>query len=131
MKIKPSKSKGLSSIKGKLTDQFFFFGNEIISTVMERPVKSLSWWYNTSLKDTEQGEQLKKDGIIGLQSMDKTFLPGRLKLWCMQCGLLPCLMWPLALYISKIEKLEKLIGSFVRKWLGLPRCLSSVDLYSK
>ncbi|KAK0145573.1 hypothetical protein N1851_015527 [Merluccius polli] len=30
-----------------------------------------------------------------------------------------------------VERLEKMINSFVRKWLGVPRCLSSVALYGK
>ncbi|KAK0156143.1 hypothetical protein N1851_000566 [Merluccius polli] len=52
----------------------------------------------------------------------------------MQYGLLPRLMWPLTLYevpLSKVEKLERLVSSHARKWLGLPRCLSSIGLYGK
>ena len=52
----------------------------------------------------------------------------------MQYGLLPRLLWPLTLYevpLSKVEKLERLVNSYVRKWLGLPRCLSSIRLYGK
>ena len=61
-------------------------------------------------------------------------LPGKLKLWCMQFGLLPRFMWPLTLYEvppSKVEKLEKLISSYASKWLGLPRCISSIGFYGK
>ena len=57
-----------------------------------------------------------------------------LKLWCMQFGLLPRLMWPLTLYevpISKVEKLERVVSSYIRKWLGLPRCLSTIGLYGR
>lgn len=52
----------------------------------------------------------------------------------MQFGLLPCLMWPLTLHevpISKVEKLERLVSSYAKKWLGLPRCFSSIGLYGK
>ena len=55
-----------------------------------------------------------------------------LKLWCLQFGLLPRLMWPLTIYevpMSKVEKLERLISSFAKKWLGLPKCFSSIGLY--
>src|SRR4029434_9154492 len=33
--------------------------------------------------------------------------------------------------ISKVEKLERLVSSYARKWLGLPRCLSRIWLYGK
>ncbi|XP_049901864.1 uncharacterized protein LOC126391274 [Epinephelus moara] len=33
--------------------------------------------------------------------------------------------------ISKVDKLERLVSSFARKWLGLPRCLSNIGLYGK
>lgn len=59
---------------------------------------------------------------------------GKLKLWCMQYGLLPRQLWHLTLYevpLSKVEKLERLVRSYVRKWLGLPRCLRSIGLYGK
>ena len=43
-------------------------------------------------------------------------------------------MWPLTIYevpISRIDKLERLVSSFARKWLGFPRCLSNIALYGK
>ena len=43
-------------------------------------------------------------------------------------------MWLLTVYevpLSKVERMEKIINSFVRKWLGVPRCLSSVAMYGK
>lgn len=79
-------------------------------TVMEKPVKSLGHWY------------------------DKSMLPGMLQLWCFQFGLLPWLMWILTIYkvrVSKVEKLERVISSFVKKWLGLPRRMSNIALYGK
>lgn len=97
-------------------------------------MKSLGRWYSTSLKDTEQLDQLRKDVISGLKSIDRTTLSGKLKLYCMQFGFLPCLMWTLSQYaapISKVENLERLINSYITKWLGLPRCLSSLWLYDK
>lgn len=134
MKIKPSKSRSISIIKGKLSDHRFHIGEEPIPTVSEKPVKSLGRWYDASLKDKEQVEQLRKEVASGLEKIDRTLLPGKLKLWCMQYGLLPRLLWPLTLYevpLSKVEKLERLVSSYVRKWLGLPRCLSSIGLYGK
>ncbi|KAK0156516.1 Retrovirus-related Pol polyprotein from type-1 retrotransposable element R2 [Merluccius polli] len=134
MKIKPSKSRSISIVKGKLSDHRFHIGEEPIPMVSEKPVKSLGRWYDSSLKDKEQVEQLRKEVASGLENIDRTLLPGKLKLWCMQYGLLPRLLWPLTLYevpLSKVEKLERLVNSYVKKWLGLPRCLSSIGLYGK
>lgn len=41
-------------------------------------------------------------------------------------------MWPLTMYdltLTRVEKMEMMITSYVRKWLGLPRCFSSVSKY--
>lgn len=31
--------------------------------------------------------------------------------------------------MTKVEKLERTVCSYIKKWLGLPRCLSSIGLY--
>ena len=72
--------------------------------------------------------------IKGLEVIDKSMLPGKLKIWCLQFGLLPRIMWPLTIYdltLTRVEKMERMISSYVRKWLGVPRCLSSVALYGQ
>ncbi len=41
-------------------------------------------------------------------------------------------MWPISMYevtLSHANRLERLVNVQVRKWLGLPRCLSSIGLY--
>ena len=92
MKIKPSKSRSISIVKGKLSDHRFHIGKEPIPMVSEKPVKSLGRWYDASLKDKEQVEHLRKEVATGLENIDRTLLPGKLKLWCMQYRLLPCLL---------------------------------------
>ena len=132
MKFKPSKSRSISIIKGKVVDQRFCIGETPIPMVSEQPVKSLGRWYNANLKDADQVDQLREQTIKGLVTIDKTLLPGKLKVWCLQFGLLPRLMWPLTIYevpITKVEKLERTISSYIKKWLGLPRCLSNIGLY--
>ncbi len=134
MEIKPSKSRSISIVKGKLSEHRFYVGEEPIPTVAEKPVKSLGRWYHATLKDSEQVDQLGQDTMSGLESINKTMLPGRLKLWCLQFGLLPRLMWPLTIYevpISKVEKLERVVSSFAKKWLGLPRCFTNIGLYGR
>jgi hypothetical protein len=100
--------------------------------VSEQPVKSLGRWYDASLKDKDQVQQLRKDISSSLQSIDNTQLPGKLKAWCLQFGLLPRVLWPLALYevpISTVEKMERGVTGYLKKWLGVPRCLTTIGLY--
>lgn len=133
-KIKPSKSQSISIVKGVLKDTRFYIGDDPIPTVSEQPVKSLGRWYSASLKDKQQVQQLKQDIVNGLEKINKTLLPGKLKLWCLQFGLLPRTMWPLTIYevpITTVEKMEHIITSYMKKWLGVPRCLSNIALYGK
>ena len=132
MEIKPSKSRSISIVKGQLANERFHINNEPIPTVLEKPIKSLGRWYSAELKDSKQVEQLRQDTISGLKQINNTALPGKLKLWCFQFGLLPRLMWPISIYevaLSHANRLERLVNTQVRKWLGLPRCLSSIGLY--
>jgi len=66
--------------------------------------------------------------------MNSYALPGKLKLRCFQFVLLPRLLWLLTVYkvyLTTVDKLEALISSYIRKWLGVPHCLSREGLYSK
>lgn len=47
---------------------------------MEKPVKSLGRWYDVTLKDTEQVDQLRQETLSGLERIDKSLRPGKLKL---------------------------------------------------
>lgn len=114
MKIKPSKSRSISIVKGVLRDIRFYIRDDPIPTVSEQPVKILGRWYNSSLKDKEQVQQLRQEIVNGLNNIDKTLLPGKLKLWCLQFGLLPRTMWPLTVYevpLTTLEKKERTITS--------------------
>lgn len=93
----------ISIVKGKLSDHRFHIGEEP-TTVSEKPVESLGRWYDASLRDKEQVDQLRKEVASGLENIEGTLLPGKLKLWCMQYGLLPRLMWPLTLYVSHSQR---------------------------
>ncbi|KAF0045901.1 hypothetical protein F2P81_002430 [Scophthalmus maximus] len=109
MEIKPSKSRSISIVKGQIVNERFHINNELIQTILENPIKSLGRWYKPDLKDSEQVEQLKHDAISGLKQINSTALPGRLKLWCFQFGLLARLMWPISMYevtLSHANQLE-------------------------
>ncbi len=117
-----------------LRDTRFYIGDDPIPTVSEQPAKSLGRWYNSSLKDKEQVQQLRQEIINSLNNIDKTLLPGKLKLWCLQFGLLPRTMWPLTVYevpLTTVEKMEWTITSYAKWWLGVPRCLTNISLYGK
>lgn len=121
MKINPFKWRSIPIIKGKLSDQRFFINEEPIPMVSEKPFKSLGRCYDASLKDHEQVQQLKQDIGRGLENINQSMLHGKLKLWCPQFGLLPWLMWPLTVVdipLTRVEKMERMISSYVRKWLG-------------
>ncbi len=71
MKLKLSKSMSISIIKGKFVDQRVRIKEMSIPLVSELPFKSLWQWYNMSFKDSDQGDQLRKEAIKGLFSIDK------------------------------------------------------------
>ncbi len=133
MKINPSKSRGISIVTGKLVDQRFCINDEPIPTILEKPIKSLGRHYDRSLKDCGQVQQLIREIKRGLETINQSMLPGgKLKLWCLQVGLLPRLIWPLTVAdtpLTKVEKMERKISSYVRKWLGASQCLNSISLY--
>lgn len=79
-------------------------------------------------------QHLKQDITNSLEIINKTPLPGKLKLWCLQFGLLPRVIWPLTMYevpMTTVEKMERTVTSYVKKWLGVPRCLTNISLYGK
>ncbi len=134
LKIKPNKSRSISIVKGELKNVRFSIDDDPIPTVSEQPVKSLGRWYNASLRDKDQVKQIRQDITSSLENINKTLLPGKLKLWCLQFGLLPRVIWPLTIYevpITTVEKMERTITSYVKRWLGVPRCLTNISLYGK
>lgn len=77
MKVKPSKSRSISVVKGKLAEHHFYISGEPIPTVAEKPIKSLGRWYDASLRDTTQVDQIREDTISSLKTIDNSLLPGR------------------------------------------------------
>ncbi|KAI4902387.1 hypothetical protein NFI96_019478 [Prochilodus magdalenae] len=67
-------------------------------------------------------------------AVDKSGLPGKFKAWMYQHGILPQLLWPLLVYdvpVTTVEGFEKKVTQYLRRWLGLPRSLSSIALYGR
>ncbi|KAK0142515.1 hypothetical protein N1851_019559 [Merluccius polli] len=64
-----------------------------------------------------------------LSKVDKTGLPGRFKAWIYQHSILPRILWLLLVYAVPTTPVGALKISYLRRWLGLPRSLSSAALY--
>lgn len=80
MKIKPSKSRSISIIKGRQTSLFLHWGRTHTNGDRETSQKPIGRWYDVTLKDTEQVDQLRQETLSGLERIDKSLRPGRLKL---------------------------------------------------
>ena len=133
MKAKPSKSRSLSIVKGKVKAVQFQLKQDCIPTVKEEPVKSLGRWYSIPLTDRHRGVEVEKKLKEGLQAIDGVDLLGKHKAWCFQFGLLPRILWPLQVYeiaLSRVERMEQCVNKFIRKWLGVPPSFSTVGLHS-
>ena len=63
MKVKPSKSRSLSIVIGKVVDKNFAINEEVMPTVLE---KSLGRWYDGSLRNKSQVGKLRQETRQGL-----------------------------------------------------------------
>ena len=75
-----------------------------------------------------------KQLMDGLAKVDQGQLPGKYKVWCYQFTLYRRVMWPLKMSeipSSTMSKMDRKANSFIRKWLGLPRCLSEMGIFVK
>ena len=118
MKVKSSKSRSLSIIKGKCQEIKFAINNNVIPTICEKSVKSLGRCYSLPLTDRHRWQDLLKQLKDGLLSTDKCDLIAKGKLWCVYFGLIPRLAWPMQIYevsLSRIEKMESLISKFSKE----------------
>ena len=134
MKFKASKSRSLTFRNGKQIQRRFKIGGDHIPTIKEEPVKSLGRLYSGNLTDRHEGVLIQKQAEEGLASIQRSNLPGKFKVWCLQFGLYPRLAWPLLIYdvaLSRVEIIEQKCSKFIRKWLGLPRILNTAALYRR
>lgn len=133
MHFKPEKSRSLVLKRGKVTDRFqFSLAGTKIPSITEKPVKSLGKMFNCSLKDAASIRATNEQLEGWLTTVDKSGLPGKFKAWVYQHGILPRILWPLLVYdfpISTVEGFERRVSGHLRRWLGLPRSLSSIALY--
>ena len=134
LKVKPEKCRSLIISKGKLSRRTIEMNGEPITSITEKPVRYLGKTYNVTLNEHEQIDQAATDLRDGLKKIEKSRVPGRYKCWMVQHMLLPRIMWPLTVYnvpMSKVEELQGKITTALKRWMGLPKTLSSDTLYSK
>ena len=132
MKFKAKKSRSVALKNGKQSKRKFKIAGEVMPTLEEAPVNSLGRWYEGTLSDKSRGVAIMKQAEDGLRAIDKTKLPGKFKIWCLQFALYPRLSWPLMMYevvLSRVDMIERKCNVYIRKWLGLPRMLNTSALY--
>lgn len=90
--------------------------------------------YTADLSDNHMAASVTSQLLYGLKRVNQSFLPGKHNVWCYQFTLYQCLMWPLKLCditSTTVLKMDSKANSYIRKWLGLPRCLSNMALFWK
>ena len=105
-----------------------------VTSIAEKPIKYLGKVYNKTLNEQKQADEVLGELKEGLKKIDKSIIPGRYKAWIFQHMLLPRIMWPLTIYNipeSKVEEMQKRITGHLKKWLGLPKSLSTACLYTR
>lgn len=133
MKFKPQKSRSLSLRKGKRNDRVAFsISGEHLPRIVDQPIRSLGRQYTSDLSDKEIGKTILSQLSEGLAKINASQLPGKYKVWCYTFTLYPRTMWPLKLCevpSSAVGRMDAKANSYIRKWLGLPRCFSAAGLY--
>ena len=68
-----------------------------------------------------------KQAEDGLRAIDKTKLPGKYTIWCLQFGLHPRLSWPLMmckLAVTRVDQIQMNCNVYTKKRLGLQMMLN-------
>ena len=125
------KSRYLILIKGRVSFNSSF---EEIPSIAQKPVRCLGKIMDGSIRDTKGSVWLEDKIVGGLDKLDKSFLLGSSKVWVLQFLLLPQVRSIITIYeipLSTVERLEKRVSKYIRKWLGFHSSISSLALYSK
>ena len=132
MKAKPKKSRNLSLVGWSVWEIHFKIRGDKIPTIREKLVKNLGRVYSIPLTDRHRGTEVQKVALKELKLIDKTCLPGKMKAWCYQHGLLPHLLWPLQCFktITVLNRFNSIATNtcvsgwefllVFRKWVYIP-----------
>ena len=135
MKFKPRKSRYMIIKKGRISEKFQLkVQGENIPSIVDEPIKCLGKWFDDTLTDKNNIENIQRQVKEWLKRTENSGLPGKYKAWIYQHGMLPRLMWLLMLYeipLTTVETLERMVNKSLRKWLGVPPGFSAIGLYSR
>ena len=145
MKLKPGKSRSFVMEKGRPIDvEPFAVGRElvggqlvdgdVIPALQRKPLRTLGRVYNAGVSDVWYKAELEKKVESRLKQLNRSTAKGAMKLWALHHILLPQVRWDLMVYdlpVSFIEGLEITLNIYIRRWLGVSKCLTDVALYSR
>ena len=134
LEVNASKSRVLIIKKGKVERQTVEIQGEVITSILDKPIKYLGKWFNHKLTDKDQAVEVDKQVEKYLQKIEKCHLPGKFKVWIVQNLMMARIMWPLSIYdfaMTTVEKVQQKITAKLKKWLGIPKSLSTAVLYSR
>ena len=134
LSVKPEKCRALVLDKGMLKETPVLWEQEEITSIMKKPIRYLGKEYNYTLSEQKQMEQTATTLASGIRKIEKTFIAGKYKAWMLQNMLIPRLMWPLTIYRfpqTRVEEMERKISGKLKKWLGIPKTLSTSLLYGR
>lgn len=130
LKIKLTKSRSLSIRKRIRNDTITFLVNvKKIPLLVEHPVQSLGRLYTADLSDKHTVATVASQLVENLTKINQNYPPGKFKVWCYQHTLHQQVMWLLKLNdirASMVPRMNAKANNFIRKWLGLPQCLSNI-----
>ncbi|CAJ1079913.1 uncharacterized protein LOC122133219 [Xyrichtys novacula] len=110
----------------------FVAGGKQIPLPANQPIQSLGRQYKADLSDKHAGKAVRKQLSEDLARINKSQLPGKFKVWCYNFTLYQRIMWPpkmCEIPSSKVNGLDRLTNSYIRKWLGLLHCFSDIGLF--
>ena len=134
LSARAKKCRSLVIVRGKVKKRLLKIGGEVITPIQELPIKHLGKQYNETLNEREQIEYTVKQAASDIKKIDRCKIPGRYKAWILQHMMMPRIMWPLSIYnvpLTTVESLQTRITASLKKWLKLPKSLSSACFYSK
>ena len=134
MEAKAEKCRSLVIRKGTVQRRELKIDKKVITPIQDKPVKYLGKEYKANLSEKEQILEVEKSLEAELKKIDKCKLPGRYKSWILQFMLLPRLMWPLTIYnipASRVVEMQRKITAALKKWMSIPKNLSTSCMYSK
>ena len=104
LKFKPKKSRSLLIKGGKVFNARFKVQGELIPTLSENPIRSLGKWFDASLTKKHKFKDTQSQLEAWLVAINEAPLPGNLKVWCFEFGVLPRLSWPFHFQLRSLKR---------------------------